>query len=61
MHQVAEFFTSERIVAEILNNSPTICIGMSLPDLVFAQSRIPVEQKRADLTGPQQVYDFLVR
>ena len=43
VHQVAEFFAAERIVAEILDHSAAIRIGMSLPDLVFRQARISSE------------------
>ena len=35
MHQVAEFLTAERVVAEVLDHSATVGIGMSLPDLVI--------------------------
>ena len=60
VHQVAEFFTAERVVAEVLDDSASVRKGMSLPDLVLRQSRISLEQEWADLTGPQQVHDFLV-
>jgi hypothetical protein len=33
---------------------------MSLPDLVVRKSWVSLEQEGAELTGPQQVYDFLV-
>jgi hypothetical protein len=61
MHQVAEFSTAERVVAEILDDGAAVCIGMRLPDLVLRKSRISHEQKGLDLIDPQQVNDFLVR
>ena len=61
MHQVAEFLAAERVVAEILDDGATIGVGMRLPDLVFRQPRISLEQKGPNLIGPEQVYDFLVR
>jgi hypothetical protein len=61
MHQVAEFPTAEPIVAEILDDRASVRVGISLPDLVFRQSGISLEQERLDLIGPPQVYDFLVR
>ena len=61
MHQVAEFRAAERIVAEVLDDGAAIGVGMRFFDLVFRQSRISLEQKRADLVGPEQVHDLLVR
>src|SRR5581483_5935066 len=61
MHQVAEFPAAERVVAKILDNGATVRVGMRLPDLVFRQSRISLEQEGLDLIGPEQVYDLLVR
>ena len=34
---------------------------MRLPDLVFRESRISLEQEGLDLISPEQVCDFLVR
>ena len=61
MHQVAEFPAAERVVAEILDDGASVGVGMGLPDLVFRQSRISLEQQGSDLIGPEQVHDFLVR
>src|SRR5690242_971464 len=61
MHQVTEILAAEGVVAEILDDGPSIGIGMCLPDLVFRKSRISLEQEGLDLISPEQVYDFLVR
>jgi len=60
MHQVAEFSVAEWVVTEILDNSASIRVGMGLPDLVFLQSRIPLEQQGLDRISPEQVYNLLV-
>ena len=60
MDQVAEFSAAERIVAEILDDGAPVRVGMRLPQLVLRKSRESFEQKRLDLIGPEQVYDFLV-
>ena len=61
MHQVAEFFAAEWVVAEILNDGAPVGVGMRLFDLVFRQPRISLEQQGPDLVGPDEVHDFLVR
>ena len=61
MHEVAEFFAAERVIAEILDHGAAERIGMGFPDLVFRQARISREQQRLDLVSPQQIHDFLVR
>jgi hypothetical protein len=60
MHQIAEIPTTERIVAEILDDSASIGVGMRFLYLAFGQSRVSLEQKRADLVGPHQIHDLLV-
>jgi hypothetical protein len=61
VHEVAEFLTAERIIAEILDDRPSIGISVGLFELIFRQSGKPLEQKGLDLIGPEQVDDFLVR
>ena len=39
MHQVAEFLTAERVVAEVLYDGASVGVGMSFPKLVFRKSR----------------------
>jgi hypothetical protein len=34
VHQIAEFPTAERVIAEILDDGAAIRVGMSFPDLV---------------------------
>src|SRR5205085_6264724 len=60
MHQVAEIPAAERIVAEVLNDSTTVSVGVCLFDLAVSKSRISLEQQRADLVSPRQIYDLLV-
>ena len=60
MHQVAEFSTAERIVAEILDDGPSVRIGVGIPDLIFRQPRISLEQQGPNRVGPEQVNNFLV-
>src|SRR5207245_8163819 len=60
MHEVAEFFIAERVIAEILDHRAAVRIGMGFPDLVFRPARISREQERLDLVSPQQIHDFLV-
>ena len=60
MHQVAEFSVAERIVAEILDDGASVCVGMGIPDLLFRQSRISLEQQGPNRIGPEQVNNFFV-
>ena len=60
MHQVAEFFAAEGVVAEVLDDGAAVGIGVRLPDLVIRKSGISLEQEGSDLIGPEQVHDFLV-
>jgi hypothetical protein len=61
VHQVAEFFTAERVVAKILDDRAPVSIGVRLFELVFRESRISLEEQGPDLVGPEQIHDFLVR
>jgi hypothetical protein len=60
MHQVAEFFIAEWVIAEILDDGASIGVGVGLPDLILGQSRKSLKEERLDLIGPKQVDDFLV-
>jgi len=54
VHQVAEFLTAERIIAEILDDRASIGKGVGLFELIFRQSGKPLEQKGPDLIGPER-------
>ncbi len=52
MHQVAELFTAERVVAQILDDGAPIGIRVRLFELVLRQARIALEQQGPDLVSP---------
>ncbi len=44
VHEVAEFFTAERVVAKVLDDGATVGIGVRLFELISRQPRISLEQ-----------------
>jgi hypothetical protein len=60
MHQVAEIFTAEWVITQILDDGAAVRVGMRLLDLIFREPGVSLEQQGPDLVGPEQVYDFLV-
>ncbi len=48
MHQVAEIFAAERVIAEVLDDRSTIGICMRFFDLVFGKVWIALQQKGSD-------------
>ena len=53
MHQTAELRAAEWVVAEVLDDSTAIGVGMGLDDLVFRKSGISLEQEGTDLVSPE--------
>jgi len=48
-------------VAEVLGDGATIGVTVRLLDLLFPECWKSLEQKCAQLIGPHEVHDFLVR
>jgi hypothetical protein len=60
VNQVAEFDAAEGIVAKVLDDGAAIGISVCFRELGFCESGKALEEKRAKITGPRQVHDFLV-
>src|SRR5882762_3809352 len=60
VHQVAEVFVPEWIVAHVLNEGPTVCVSMRLAKIFFGRGRELFLQQGLNLVLPQQVNDFFV-
>jgi len=61
MDQVAEFDGTKRVVAEVLDDGPSVGVGMRFFDLVVGQVRIPAEEEGTKCIAPEQVDNLLVR
>src|ERR1035437_11092550 len=61
MGEIAEFLAAEWVVAEILDHSAAVSIGVRLFKLIIRQSRESFEQQRPDLIFPEQVHNLLMR
>jgi Sigma-54 interaction domain len=55
MRQISEELAAERIIAKILNDAPSVCVGVGLLQLVRGGSREPLEQQRRDRTIPDRI------
>src|SRR5580698_3269848 len=60
VNKIAEILTAEWIVAKILNHCAAIRIGMRFLDLRFCESRVTLEQQRADFIDPEQIDNFFM-
>src|SRR6202158_2569680 len=60
VHQIAEFHAAKGIVSEVLDDGASIGVSVRLLELLFRECWKALEKKRAELIGPQQVYDLLV-
>src|SRR5579864_672237 len=61
VHQVAEFHAAKGIVAEVLDDRTAIGIAVRFLELLFGERWESLKKQWAELIGPQQVDDFLVR
>jgi hypothetical protein len=52
VHQIAEFHTAKRIVAEALDDGAAIGVTVCFLELVFRERRKSLEEKRMELIGP---------
>src|ERR1700731_191871 len=60
VHQIAEFHAAKGVVAEVLDDGASIGVAVRHLELVFGERWKSLEEKRAKLIGPHQVYDLLV-
>src|SRR4029077_5976120 len=61
VHQIAKFHAAKRVIAEILDNGTAIGVAVCLLELVFRERRKSLEKERAELIGPKQIDDSLMR
>jgi hypothetical protein len=61
VHQIAELFAPEWVVAKILNYRAAVGVGMGLLQLVRVEAREAFEQQRLNLRRPKEIDNLLVR
>src|SRR6185369_17810765 len=60
MHQIAELYAAEGIVAQVLDDGAAIGVGMRLGDLLFRESGIALQKEGTKGVSPEQVNNLFV-
>src|SRR5215212_8444720 len=60
VREVAEEFGGKRVVAHVLDDAAAVSVGISLSQLLFAQTGEALYQERTQIIFPNQIDDRLV-
>jgi len=60
VQQIAEFHAAKGIVAEILDDRASVGVGVCFGELSLRKRRESLEEEWTKITGPEQVYNFLM-